>query len=180
MKALKEPLRREMRARLRSEATGLPTRSALIRRQIRSLPFWGSARTVGLFCPLPGEPDLLPLMEEEGRRFVFPRIEGVGLAWHEVGKIAELEATQTRGMEHLRQPAGGVSLPTCEIELLLVPGLAFTRAGGRLGRGGGYYDRVLAELETGARSVGVCFEFQILEELPLEDHDMRVHRVCAG
>jgi 5-formyltetrahydrofolate cyclo-ligase len=180
MREQKEPLRCEMRARLKTEAPGLASRSTFIRRQIQSHPLWKGAQTVALFCPLPGEPDLLALMEERGRRFVFPRVEGPELAWHEVSEVSELQINAALGFERLRQPVAGASVAMREIDLLLVPGLAFTREGGRLGRGGGYYDRVLAKMRSGAGSIGVCFEFQVMATLPLEEHDLLVHDVCIG
>lgn len=180
MKHLKEALRRQMRARLRTESAGLKWRSEVICGQLRKSHFWAASRTVGLFCPLPGEPDLLALMAEKDRRFVFPRIAGAALTWHEVPEISALQPNQTHGLGRLLEPAEGVPVPLCEIDLLLVPGLAFTSAGGRLGRGGGYYDRVLAETEAGTQRIGVCFEFQVLDTLPLEEHDLPVQGVCQG
>jgi 5-formyltetrahydrofolate cyclo-ligase len=67
-----------------------------------------------------------------------------------------------------------------EIDLILIPGLAFTRKGERLGRGGGYYDRFLARVGLRAVKLGICFKEQLLEELPIESHDARVDRVLAG
>ena len=61
------------------------------------------------------------------------------------------------------------------VDLVFVPGLAFTRDGARLGRGGGYFDRFLSRFE--GTSVGVCFQEQVLDELPEEDHDQRVDHV---
>jgi 5-formyltetrahydrofolate cyclo-ligase len=61
-----------------------------------------------------------------------------------------------------------------EIDLIFVPGLAFTRTGGRLGRGGGFYDRFLAGMRPGAMKVGVCFHAQLAGELPMEAHDHEV------
>jgi 5-formyltetrahydrofolate cyclo-ligase len=63
--------------------------------------------------------------------------------------------------------------------VILVPGVAFTRAGQRLGRGGGYYDRLLSALPAKAVRLGVCFELQIVDELPSEPHDMRVDGVVT-
>ena len=180
MKDLKAPLRRQMRALLKTEAPTLPARSAVICEHIRMSPFWGTARTVGLFYPLPQEPDLRALIQEQGRRLVFPRIVGEALVWHEVLELSSLQPNTTSGLERLLEPVNGAPVPLGEIDLLLVPGLAFTRAGARLGRGGGYYDRVLAKLGPGTKSVGVCFEFQVLDTLPLEAHDIPVQQVCRG
>lgn len=180
MMTSKKLLRREMRVRLKAEASHLRERSAAIRGQIRASAFWRDSQTVGLFYPLSEEPDLLELMEEKGRRFVFPRIAGESLLWHEVSEVSLLRPNAGEGLERLREPVGGEVVALGEMDLLLVPGLAFTLRGGRLGRGGGYYDRVLAAPDLRAVTVGVCFEFQILETLPLEAHDIQVGSVCKA
>lgn len=66
-----------------------------------------------------------------------------------------------------------------EIDLMLIPGLAFTRAGARLGRGGGYYDRYLARVSPGVIKIGVCFGVQLIEELISEIHDREVDMVVT-
>ena len=67
-----------------------------------------------------------------------------------------------------------------EIDLLLIPGLAFDVRGGRLGRGGGYYDRLLAtRAGGGAVAIGVCFEFQRVNRLPLAPHDALVDGIIV-
>jgi 5-formyltetrahydrofolate cyclo-ligase len=69
-------------------------------------------------------------------------------------------------------------IPLSEIDLLVVPALAFDRAGNRLGRGGGFFDRVLAKF-TGV-SVGLAFDFQMLEKIPTEDFDQKVTKILVG
>lgn len=68
-------------------------------------------------------------------------------------------------------------------DVVIVPGVAFTAAGNRLGQGGGWYDRFLPGLPESTEVIGVCFAEQVLEALPIEAHDVSVHRViadCAG
>ena len=69
------------------------------------------------------------------------------------------------------------------IKLVLVPGLAFDQQGHRLGRGGGYYDRVIALLRASPsppQIIGLCLKLQILPEIPVEGHDQKVDSLCAG
>lgn len=61
-----------------------------------------------------------------------------------------------------------------EIDLLIMPGVAFDRQGGRLGMGGGYYDRILAKLEKNTVRMGLAYEFQIVDHVPLDEYDERV------
>ncbi|MGF1657437.1 MAG: 5-formyltetrahydrofolate cyclo-ligase [Verrucomicrobiales bacterium] len=65
------------------------------------------------------------------------------------------------------------------IQLVLIPGLAFDRRGGRLGRGGGWYDRALATLSPTAIRVGICYTSQLINEVPTEPHDIRMHHLIT-
>jgi 5-formyltetrahydrofolate cyclo-ligase len=70
-------------------------------------------------------------------------------------------------------------VPPEQVDLFLVPGLAFTARGDRLGMGGGYYDRLLALAAPGAAILGLAFPFQLIDQLPVEPHDVPVHRVIS-
>jgi 5-formyltetrahydrofolate cyclo-ligase len=163
----------------------LEAASAQIRRRFREHPLWESARIIGLFAALPEEPDLVPLLQEVSletvgidKQFVFPVIRGDGMIWQSCGSESELVAVGPPG--RLREPVEGVEVPVEAIDLIAVPGLAFARGGGqRLGRGGGYYDRALAQRREAGRTghVGVCFSFQLVDALPTEPHDQSVECV---
>jgi 5-formyltetrahydrofolate cyclo-ligase len=64
-------------------------------------------------------------------------------------------------------------------DVVVVPGLAFTASGDRLGQGGGWYDRFLAEVRGVCSTIGVCFAEQIVDVLPVEPHDVRLHHVVT-
>lgn len=66
-----------------------------------------------------------------------------------------------------------------EIDIVVLPGSVFDRTGGRLGYGGGYYDRFLAREAPNALRIGLAFELQILDEVPLMAHDMRLHYLLS-
>jgi 5-formyltetrahydrofolate cyclo-ligase len=66
------------------------------------------------------------------------------------------------------------------VDLVIVPGVAFTPDGHRLGQGGGWYDRFLAGVRPGTPTVGVCFDVQVVPSLPVEPHDVHVDRVVSG
>ena len=174
----KAELRRLMRARLRTLGEARELHSAAICARIAQHPAYLAARVVAIFDPLPSEPAVDLLWQTAPRRFVYPRIAGEGLELVEVRSAAELEHAAERKFREPR--AGGASaIGLHEVDVILVPGVAFTRAGRRLGRGGGYYDRLLAALPAKAVRLGVCFEVQIVEELPSEPHDMRVDAVVT-
>ena len=82
--------------------------------------------------------------------------------------------------EHgLRTPRDGQPLPPIAIDLVVVPALAFDTTGNRLGRGGGYYDRFLSRLRRAATTVGLAFDVQIVDELPVDERDVRVEVVVT-
>ena len=99
-----------------------------------------------------------------------------------IDKQGTMQAVKLNGLDNLGKDSYGIRTPSepCEvvdpadIDLVLVPGLAFTPEGGRLGRGKGYYDRFLPQC-TKAKFLGVGYEFQVVKELPLNGHDVKIH-----
>jgi 5-formyltetrahydrofolate cyclo-ligase len=80
----------------------------------------------------------------------------------------------------IREPRADCAVAAVdEIDLVLVPGLGFSRDGVRLGRGRGHYDRFLTGLRPGVPCVGVCFRCQLCDSLPSESHDVPVHGVIS-
>jgi 5-formyltetrahydrofolate cyclo-ligase len=143
-----------------------------------SLPQWRTARLIALYSAMETEPDLRAAMETAGagKRFCFPRINGDVLDFH----ICTSAADFTPGHWDLLEPGAHCErVPAHEIDLIAIPGLAFTRAGGRLGRGGGFYDRFLLAAHPQAWKAGICFERQILPTLPREAHDHEVDIVIT-
>ncbi len=141
---------------------------------IRGSNLYQLATTVALYLPMRGEVDIEALLQDD-KRFVAPRALGAPeprLAFHLLAG-AQLE-THAWGM---REPAASApAVPFEEMDLLLVPGLLFDEGGGRLGYGGGYYDRLLAPGGERRRptTVGVTFEALVVPELPRDAHDVAV------
>lgn len=152
--------------------------SAWIVEAIRRSDEWAGANIVALFAPLSSEPNIEPLLEMGGARlFCFPRALPEGqLHFHAVREPGQLIPVSGA----LREPvAEAYEIPVEEIDLLVVPGLAFTREGLRLGRGGGYYDRFLAQPLLRAKKMAACFQTQLVEELPILDHDEKVDAIVT-
>lgn len=119
---------------------------------------------------------LLDSCWQSGQTVWLPRVSGrYELSWHPVCGEDELAPGSYQILEP--QTAAG-SLP--DSVLMLVPGVAFTAAGERLGMGGGFYDRLLAGGEHIALRIGLCWSCQLLDSLPMEEHDQRVDVVVAG
>lgn len=149
-------------------------RSVQLWAKVAELHEYQQANSVMAFVAFSGEPDTDPLfarMNVEGKRLLLPRVEASGIV--PAGGDSPLVASKF-GVEEPSGPAVDVG----EIDFVIVPGLAFTTKGDRLGYGRGYYDRFLPTLS--ATSVGVCFTEQLVDDLPLADHDVRVDLVVSA
>lgn len=149
----KRVLRASMRAARRA-VDRQPERSALICDELRRSPAVRAARVVMVYEAVPGEPDLAAFItwcREAGKRVVVPDPTPTAAA------PADLDS----------------------IDVAVVPGVAFTPHGRRLGQGGGWYDRVLVRLAPGATTIGVCFAPQLLDDLPTEEHDVVLDSVVT-
>jgi 5-formyltetrahydrofolate cyclo-ligase len=177
MEAEKNTHRTKLQAALRAT---LPEEraawSAALRRRLQESETWRVSRTVMLFAALRYEPDLLPLLAEE-KRFVFPSLENDLI----VPRLADCAADLTISPYGIREPdaARCAVVPPAEIDLVLIPGLGFSRDGSRLGRGRGHYDRFLAVLPARTIRCGVCFTCQVSDSLPAETHDIPMQRLLT-
>lgn len=149
----KRELRRRMRE-VRRVASADPARSAAISRRVAELVAEAGAQTVMVFDAVPGEPDLGDLVDD----------------WRSTG-IAVVTPDP--------DPAASWPIDPETVDVVVVPGLAFTSAGDRLGQGGGWYDRFLAATGPACVRVGVCFDEQIVESIPIEAHDVPVDAVVT-
>jgi 5-formyltetrahydrofolate cyclo-ligase len=141
---------------------------------IAGSPEFAAARVVMLFLSSPTEIDTAPLALKSwqaGKTVVVPRV-----SWDQrrmlPTEITSLNTGLTTTGPGVREPIGGKPIPVDFIDLVIVPGLGFTPTGYRIGRGMGFYDRFLAQPEFIGVSCGMAFEEQIVEQLPVLDHDM--------
>jgi 5-formyltetrahydrofolate cyclo-ligase len=175
----KAELRREMRQHLQNLGPGRAEKSRAICEAISAHPAFSQGQRVAIFSPLPSEPDLNALWGHGPRAFCYPRVTREQMEFVEVATLDALAPAAWNPW--IREPALTETrrVTPAEIDLILVPGLAFTRDGWRLGRGGGFYDRFLAQLPARAVNLGVCFEVQIVETLPVEAHDHRLDLIVT-
>jgi 5-formyltetrahydrofolate cyclo-ligase len=135
---------------------------------------WLSPRlpgTISSFLAMTGEVDLSSLARRlPGWRWVLPRVEeDKTMTFRDAAVPLEIHRF---GMQ---QPiATGPVIPIREIDVFLVPGLAFDPRGGRLGNGGGHYDRVLSRARTDAATIGICPRSHMVDRVPVEEHDRDV------
>lgn len=158
--------------------------SAAVTRRVLALPHWTQAREILAYLPIKGELDTRALAERalaEGRRLVLPRCRDGAPGELDLGCVGCLDEAVPGHYGIPEPPAGQCLAPEAFApDLILVPGLAFDRRGGRLGFGGGYYDRLLARpMAAGAHVVGLCYDFQLLDRLPVQDWDRPVDTVIT-
>ncbi len=152
----KASLRSEMMKALRQmTAEDRQAFSDEICERVLEMAAWAEAQTAVLFVPLPSEPIITPLkLDCDARKVICMTIP-----------------QSARNETELRLPES--------IDLILVPGVAFSKDRHRLGRGGGLFDRLLAGPAAKAFKLGVCFSFQIAETVPVEQHDAVMDAVVS-
>jgi 5-formyltetrahydrofolate cyclo-ligase len=174
VRASKEALRRRMReARLALDAAHVRAASDVVCRLVEALPAVHRAGTVALFAAIQSEIDLSALAERllaRGARLCFPRVTRPRLTFHSVSALDQLRPD----VWQIPTPTADAPLVASEeLDVVVVPALAFDRRGHRLGYGRGYYDGELAAAPRAVR-VGVAYEMQVLDELPVHSADQPV------
>ena len=172
--------KRALRQKVRAELANMTdaeraTASAQARALLAAQPRWQRARSVLFFAPLPEELDVWPLLVEAlaaGKTVCLPRFAAEKNLY--IACQVENPATDLKpGQFGIREPVEGCSpIPLKRLDLILVPGVAYDLHGRRLGRGRGFYDRLLAGVR--GTTCGVAFDLQIVRELPVEPHDAYV------
>lgn len=143
-----------------------------------------AGRPVALYLSMPTEPStvaLLGALRRAGSTTVVPRIAGLDLAWVRVDEGSVLRRS-AHGMDEPVGPSlGSGGWAVAECAAIIVPALAVDPAGQRLGQGGGFYDRTLAHLPDTDRPplVALVFDDEVVDEVPTEDHDLRVDVVVT-
>ena len=177
--ARKKQLRTEMKHRRdQMAAAEVQHCSQQIRQRVEELNPMQEAQNIMAFASINNEVDLMPLMEkwrQQGRTILLPRVEAQG-------KLVAVEWTGWEDIQAgpfgIREPLGKAFDPRL-IEAVLVPGLVFDYKGYRIGYGKGNYDRFLPHLSDSAFICGVCYEFQVVENIFPHQHDIPMHWIVT-
>jgi 5,10-methenyltetrahydrofolate synthetase len=157
------------------------------------VPDWNNASAILLYAPLPGEPDPLILLHSifhvskrneqswletlQKKKLLFPRIYHDKLHLYQWNR----GANWVQGSYGIQEPDPKTWKEAAleEVDVGLIPGLAFDHTGGRLGRGGGFYDRLLGDSRWRGLKTGIAWPWQLVLEVPKEPHDICMDYVVA-
>jgi 5-formyltetrahydrofolate cyclo-ligase len=164
----REALRRTLREKRTALAEGIVrAMSADVCAAVAALPAFVRARKVALYSSVRGEIDpsqLRQLLHDRGAEVAYPRVVSTVPPLLAFCAVAPGETLAT-GRFEIPEPRAAAPVAAEELDVILVPGVAFSRRGDRLGFGHGYYDRALAAAPRAVR-IGLCHDFQLLDDLP--------------
>ena len=177
-KNIKAVLRKEMKERLKGLSEGRKRElDEVLCRRLLSLPELSAPCTVYAYASLSWEPDTWEILRAllfRGFRLALPRVEGREMRFYFVPDLKEL----SQSFMKIWEPKAD-AIPADDPEaLVLVPGMAFSREGARLGKGGGFYDRFLAA-EPDHKTIALAYGFQLMEQIPTGVYDRPVDQIVT-
>lgn len=147
--------------------------------RVTALDEFREAQSILAYASFGSEIDTAPLLQaiiESGKTLLLPRVNKGALDVH---AVKSLDDDLRAGLWGIREPIpeSCVACSAVDVDLIIVPGVAFDLAGGRIGYGQGYYDKLLAS--TGSQTIAAAFEVQLVDTIPMEPHDVRVRRIVT-
>ena len=158
-------------------------KSRVIHKRFFALEEYRSAKTILMYASFAGEVDTFAIIEQalqSNKKVALPII---------MRNQRKLIPRSILNVAELQVDAYGISTPSLEdsqvldikdLDLVVVPGLGFDRCGNRLGRGLGYYDRFLQHLPESVTTIGLAFDFQLVDSLPIQGHDAPLDRIVSN
>ncbi len=170
--ALRQQIRQKKRAMTDAQ---IQAASARLGELFAASVQYRQASTIYGYLPYNQEVRTMPMLERalrDGKRVAVPKIYGTEMKFIYLSDLTQVE----KGYAGILEPIADGPLADDSIALVLMPGLAFTKNGDRMGYGGGFYDKFLAS-EPQHPTVALCYDFQIVEALPTEEYDIPVDLV---
>ena len=156
--------------------------SQAITQKLCALPEYRAATMVAAYASFGSELDTAEFLARilaDGKLLLLPRINRAQRAL-ELRQVKDLAGDLVAGVWGIREPAERCRMVSpAQVDFMLVPGVAFTAGGARLGYGGGFYDRLLTSLDQHAVRIAAAFDLQIVEHIPEGPHDQRVGKVVT-
>lgn len=172
--------KKELRKQIAQEKTRycdftLKELSAIVLDRLEKHPKFQEAKTILLYHSLKDEVQTHSFIEKWSgeKRIILPVVVGDELELRSYTGPADLAI----GAYGIAEPTGDIFTDYASIDLVIVPGVAFDMNGHRLGRGKGYYDKLLPKIQ--AHKIGICFPFQLIDEVPAEPFDICMNAVIA-
>ena len=172
----KAALRREIREKKRAMTEEeIRSRSARLGELFVQSQSYRNAKTIYGYLPYNQEVRTIPILEQalrDGKKVAVPKVYGDTMKFIYLEDLSQVG----KGYAGIPEPIADEPVAEDPSALVLMPGLAFTKNGDRMGYGGGFYDRFLAE-EPNHPTVALCYDFQMVENLPTEEYDIPVDLV---
>ncbi|MBQ5865360.1 MAG: 5-formyltetrahydrofolate cyclo-ligase [Oscillospiraceae bacterium] len=169
----KKELRRQIRELKRAMTNEqINAASARLGELFLNCPQYKQAKTIYGYLPYNQEVRTVPMLEQamkEGKRVAVPKCYGDEMRFIYMDDLSKVE----KGYANIPEPIADDPVADDKTALVLMPGMAFTKDGKRMGYGGGFYDKFLAS-EPDHPTVALCYDFQMVEDLPTEDYDIPV------
>ena len=168
-KELRKKIRDQKRAMSEAEIVSASTRLGEL---FLNCPQYKAARTIYGYLPYNQEVRTVPMLEQamkDGKRVAVPKCYGDQMRFIYMDDLSKVE----KGYANIPEPIADEPVADDPTALVLMPGMAFTKDGKRMGYGGGFYDKFLAA-EPDHPTVARCYAFQMVEDLPTEDYDIPV------
>lgn len=154
------------------------SRSEIIEKRLVNSEFWPKSGRVGLYASVKNEVltyDLFRHALEKGLHVYFPRVEQ-GIKFYEVNGPEDLQKGSW-GIPEPKRSCLEINLEEEHLDLLVIPGIAFSKDGSRVGYGKGFYDRAIKNLS--AFTVGLAYDFQIYDEVPVDPWDQKLDLILS-
>lgn len=142
--------------------------SKIIVDRIQNCNYYSQADKVCIYMPINNEVDLLGLTKDTSKTFYIPKVTGKEMEFYEYQDGDKL----IKGSFDILEPTSTNKLIPDTRTLIIMPGAVFSLKGDRIGYGGGYYDRYLFANSL-CKTISVCYDFQILDNIPVETHDIK-------
>ena len=173
--------KRKIRQAVRAEIAKLSAEdkfiySMLIFSKLSRIEEISKASVIAIFISLSDEPEtaeFIKYLARQNKRVIVPKIEGENMNFYDISKGLQ------KGAFGIMEPVETTPIEPSEIDVMVVPGVAFTRDGKRLGRGKGFYDKYLSHRGFRAYTIGVCYHCQLVGFLPTEPHDKTLDLVVS-
>ncbi len=168
-KALRSMIRAQKRAMTEEQ---IVTASQRLGEMFLNSKLYQNANTIYGYLPYNQEVRTTPMLEQalrDGKRVAVPKVYGDEMKFIFLDDLSQVE----KGFAGILEPIADGPIAEDPAALVLMPGLAFTKEGHRMGYGGGFYDKFLA-LEPNHPTLALCYAFQMVDELPIDDYDVPV------